>query len=421
MISQFRSIALINNFAKIPAKGLATRVSPIAHRVISPFQSAFIEGRFILDGVLCLHEIVHDLRTKGTKVVVLKLDFEKAYDSVSWNFLRQVLLAKGFEGAVVHRLMQLVSGGHSAVAVNGQISNFFDNGRGLRQGDPASPLLFNFVADALSHILSRAATAGHIMPFSSHLIPNGITHLQYADHTIIMVELNEDNLTNLKFLLLCFEALSGLKINFSKSKVIVTGVLDSEAQRVAHLLNCSLGSYPLKYLGLPISPLKLLAKDFAPTVTKVGNRVLPRRVRYNFHAGKVALTNACLSSLPMFLMGFYLLSGGIHASFDKHRGAFYWNSSDNKHKYRMVKWDLICRPKSMGGLGIINTLVMNKCLMIKWWWKIMFLEERPTWLSLLKAKYFPSSSPMFPPPLVALSFGTSSLKFDRSSNPLLNL
>ena len=154
MISQFRPIALINNFAKIPAKGLATRVSPIAHRVISPFQSAFIKGRFILDGVLCLHEIVHDLRTKGTKVVVLKLDFEKAYDSVSWNFLRQVLLAKGFEGAVVHRLMQLVSGGHSAVAVNGQISNFFANGRGLRQGDLASPLLFNFVADALSHILS---------------------------------------------------------------------------------------------------------------------------------------------------------------------------------------------------------------------------------------------------------------------------
>ena len=61
----------------------------------------------------------------------------------------------------------------------------------------------------------------------------------------------------------------------------------------------------------------------------------------------------------------------------------------------MVKWDLICRPKSMGGLGIINTLVLNKCRMIKCWWKIMFLEEHPTWLSLLKSKYFPSSSPMF--------------------------
>ena len=205
----------------------------------------------------------------------LKLVFEKAYDSVSWNFLRQVLLAKGFEGPVMHRLMQLVSGGHTAVAVNGQTSKCFANGRGLRQGDPVSPLLFNFVADALSRILSRAALAGHITPVSSHLIPHGISHLQYADDTIILMELNENSLTNLKFLLLCFEALSGLKINFSKSEVVVTGVSDLEAQRVAHLLNCSLGSFPLKYLGLPISPVKLLAKDFAPVVPKVGNRVLP--------------------------------------------------------------------------------------------------------------------------------------------------
>ena len=131
------------------------------------------------------------------------------------------------------------------------------------------------MADALSRILSRAALAGHITPVSSHLIPNGISHLQYADDTIILMELNDNSLTNLKFLLLCFEALSGLKINFSKSEVVVTGVSDEEAQRVAHLLNCSLGSYPLKYLGLPISPLKLLAKDFASVVTKVGHRVLP--------------------------------------------------------------------------------------------------------------------------------------------------
>ena len=73
---------------------------------------------------------------------------------------------------------------------------------------------------------------------------------------------------------------------------------------------------------------------------------------YNTQAGKVALTNSCLSSLPMFLMSFYLLSGGIHTGFDKHRGAFYWNSADNKCKYRLVKWNLICRPKDRGVLAL---------------------------------------------------------------------
>ena len=75
-----------------------------------------------------------------------------------------------------------------------------------------------------------------------------------------MVELNDACIAHLKFILLCFEAVSGLKINFSKSEVLVTGVDDTEALRVARLLNYSLGSFPLKYLGLPISPMVLHAK-----------------------------------------------------------------------------------------------------------------------------------------------------------------
>uniref|UniRef100_A0A453LYD3 Reverse transcriptase domain-containing protein n=1 Tax=Aegilops tauschii subsp. strangulata TaxID=200361 RepID=A0A453LYD3_AEGTS len=184
--------------------------------------------------------------------------------------------------------MQLVSGGHIAVSVNGRSSNFFQNFRGLRQGDPASPILFNFVADALSNILSRAAAAGHISPVSSYLIPEGVSRLKYADDTIIMVELNDPCLSHLKFLRLCFEALSGLKINFSKSEVIITGVTEAEALRVSQLLNCLLGSFPLRYLGLSISSDKLLAKDYAPTVAKVGNLVMPWWGRYNTQAGKVA-------------------------------------------------------------------------------------------------------------------------------------
>ena len=172
-------------------------MSPVAHRVISPYQSAFIKGRFILDGILSLHEIIHDLHARRAKAIILKLDFEKAHDSVSWSFLKQVLLAKGFDGAYVHRIMQLVTGGHTTVSMNGHISNFFANGRGLRQGDPASPVLFNFVADAFSCILTRAAQCGHISPVVSHLIPEGVSHLQYADDTIIMVELDDACIANL--------------------------------------------------------------------------------------------------------------------------------------------------------------------------------------------------------------------------------
>ncbi|KAE8784461.1 hypothetical protein D1007_41894 [Hordeum vulgare] len=185
VISQFRLIALINNMVKFPAKGFATRLSPVAHRTLSPFKSAFVKGRFILDGILCLHEIVHDLKSCNAKAVILKLDFEKDYDSVNWPFLRQVLLAK---------------------------------------------------------------------------------------------------------------ALSVLKINFAKSKVIITGVDDVEALRVVYLLNCSLGSFPFKYLGLPIATDKLCAEKFAPIVTKTG-RLLTKPEDGNYFDMLLSKIRASTSSI----------------------------------------------------------------------------------------------------------------------------
>ena len=94
---------------------------------------------------------------------------------MSWQFLRSVLLAKGFDGAYVHRFMSLVTAGHTKVSLNGTVGPYFANGRGLRQGDPISPLLFSFMADALSCILPRVADAGNIKAVASHLIPLGIS------------------------------------------------------------------------------------------------------------------------------------------------------------------------------------------------------------------------------------------------------
>jgi hypothetical protein len=82
-IKQFRPIALINVIFKLISKAYACRLSPVAHRVISQSQTAFIKGRFIQDGPLALHEIIHELKSKNLPAVLLKLDFEKAYDRVN--------------------------------------------------------------------------------------------------------------------------------------------------------------------------------------------------------------------------------------------------------------------------------------------------------------------------------------------------
>ena len=86
---------------------------------------------------------------------------------------REVLLHKGFDPGWVHRVMGLVSGGQTAITINGEVGNFFRNGRGVRQGDPLSPILFNYVVEALAAILDAAKAAGYLCGLVPHLIPGG--------------------------------------------------------------------------------------------------------------------------------------------------------------------------------------------------------------------------------------------------------
>jgi hypothetical protein len=320
--------------------------------------------------------------------VILKLDFKKAYDRVSWAFLRTVLSRKRFEGGNVHRLMQLVTGAQTAIAINGEIGPFFRNKRGVRQGDPISPLLFNFMADALSTMIDAASRAGHIKGVVSHLIQGGVTHLQYADDTILLLELDDNSLANLKFLLIAFEILSGLKINFLKSEVIVMGASQEEQARVANALNCKQGAFPFTYLGFPVADRPLTMVEWEGQIGKVGHRVDPWQGWFMSSAARLTLINSSLSSLTMYAMGLFLLADGTHASFDKILARFFWEGVSDKHSYHWVNWPEVCRPKDQGGLGIINSRFFNAALMVKWIWRIFYpIEHHNLWYKLLRAKY----------------------------------
>lgn len=305
--------------------------------------------------------------------------------------MHEILLRKGFEAGWVHRIMQLVSGGQTAVSVNGEVGKYFRNKRGLRQGDPLLPLLFNFVADALTTMLEKARAAGHIKGVVDHLIPGGVTQLQYADDTMLLFEPTHHSIATVKLLLLCFEIMSGLKINFQKCGVVTLGLDAQESQRVADLLNCKLGGFPIKYLGLPISNKKLSILEWEPLYGKVASRVCPWRGRFMSSGARLILTNSSLSSLPLFTMGMFLLADGVDAKLDTPRSKFFWEGARIKRKYHLVKWAAVCRPKNQGGLGILNSKLMNVSLLTKWIWKLS-QNASGLWVDLLKAKYFPNGN-----------------------------
>jgi hypothetical protein len=110
-IKQYRPICLLNVIYKIITKVLTIRLTSVINKVINEAQTAFIPGRFILDGVLVVHEILHDMRMKKKKGIILKLDFEKAYDKVNWKFLQDVLRRKNFNKQWIEWTMKVVQGG----------------------------------------------------------------------------------------------------------------------------------------------------------------------------------------------------------------------------------------------------------------------------------------------------------------------
>lgn len=315
-IRQYRPICLLNVDFKGFTKTLNNRLVPLAKEVIGTDQTGFIKGRNILEGVVILHEVIHELRSKKKKGLILKIDFEKAYDKVHWDFLEEVMRGKGFPEEWITWAMQTVVDGKVCININGQRSHYFKTFKGLRQGDPLSPLLFNIVADALSALLDKAIAKSHITGVLTELIPGGISHIQYADDTVIMVDGSYKSIVNLKLLLYCFEWLSGLKINFHKSEVFVFGFSQPETEEMANMLNCKLGT-------LPISDRHLGAMAFSDTYDKMRKRLDPWKGKNLTSGGRLILSNSCLSSLPMYTMGFYRIPANGHEKMDSIRSNFF--------------------------------------------------------------------------------------------------
>ncbi len=154
--NDFRPISLINCAQKIISKVLATRLEGVMHNIISPSQTAFLKGRLILDSFVTASEIISWGSKVKAECVGIKADFEKAFDKVDWSFLRSTRGWLGANQKWCYWIEQCISNGKVAVLVNGTPSKWIKLKRGLRQGDPLSPLLYLLVAEGLASLMERA-------------------------------------------------------------------------------------------------------------------------------------------------------------------------------------------------------------------------------------------------------------------------
>lgn len=383
-IQKFRPICLLNVSFKIITKVLMNRLDRIMTYIISKNQTAFLKNRFIMEGIVILHELLNSLHTKKSSGILFKVDFEKAYDMVDWGFIYRILHSKGFPDQWCDWVMKVVRGGKVAIKVNDEVGPYFNTHKGLRQGDPLSPLLFNLAAEALTLLVQRAENNSLVegLPINEN---NKVTILQYADDTIFMIKDDPEQARNLKFILCLFEQLSGLKINFNKSEVFCIGKAVERQSMYSEIFTCKIGTLPMKYLGVPIHKKRLLNKDWTPTENKMEHKLGCWQARFQSIGGRLILINASLSNVPLYMLSFYKLPQGVREKIDYYRRRFLWQEDQGIRKYHLVRWPVICSPRDQGGLGILDLEIMNIALLGKWLWNLENKDE--WWKEILRDKY----------------------------------
>ncbi|CAN6253863.1 unnamed protein product [Urochloa humidicola] len=372
----FRPISLQNCPMKMFAKVLANRLRPCIPSLVDPDQTGFVHGRSIAENYVYAADLLSCCHRRCTPTAVLKLDFRKAFDSICWDSLDNILSARGFDERWRSWINNILQTGKTAVLLNGVPGNWIQCRRGLRQGDPLSPFLFIIVADVLQRLISQASRNGLLAHPVDDSLPCPV--LQYADDTLILVRGDVQTITALKQVLDSFSAATGLVINFHKSTFVPMNVDELVSIQMANILGCPVSTFPQTYLGLPLSPTRLLMSDYAPLLASFDRYLAGWKARLLSVGGRLVLTNAVLGSLAVYFMSSLPLPVTVREALDARRRAFLWTGTETCSGAQcLIAWDKVRLPREEGGLGVKDLSTQNHCLLMKFVHRFLGSDDPP--------------------------------------------
>nr|KYP73297.1 Putative ribonuclease H protein At1g65750 family [Cajanus cajan] len=252
------------------------------------------------------------------------------------------------------------------VLLNGSPTGEFGVGKGLRQGDPLAPFLFLIVAEGLNALMSKAVERHVLSGYSVGHQSVNVSHLQYADDTLIIGGASSHNVWAIKSILQIFELVAGLKVNFHKSKLFGFNINIEVLNLMAQFLNCKVGSLPFCYLGLPLGANPHCIKTWEPVISKVKKRLSKWKSSTLSFGGRSVLLKSVLNSIPTYYLSFFKAPQGIISKLESLFKLFLWGGDENHRKIAWVAWQEVCRGKEHGGLGILDLRAFNLALLKKW-------------------------------------------------------
>ncbi|XP_027062993.2 uncharacterized protein [Coffea arabica] len=391
-LKNFRPISLCSVLYKIISKILANRLKSVLDLCISKTQSAFIPERQILDNVIIAHEYMHFLKNKrqGKEgYMAIKLDMAKAYDRVEWQCLMDMMEKMGFCSKWINWIHSCLKTVSYSFNCNGEIKGFVTPERGIRQGDPLSPYLFLICSEGFSNLLKRAEESKRIQGLKISRNGPVLTHLFFADDSIIFCKANKNEAVEIMKVLKTYEKASGQLVNLDKSAVFFSKNMDDELKKeVCLTLGGMVEAKQGKYLGLPMVVSRSKEQIFGFVRDNIRKRCQNWKNKLLSPAGKEVLLKAVVMAMPTYVMSSFKLSRRLCKDICALMANFWWGEANGKNKMHWLSWERLARAKSAGGLGFKDVEAFNQALLGKQVWRIL---TKPNLLvsKVLKSRYSP--------------------------------
>ena len=366
-LKNWRPISLLNVQYKILSNCIANRIKPLLEKKLHCDQKGFLSGRYIGENIRLIYDIIAYAECKDIPGILLFIDFEKAFDCVSHDFLWNVLDYFNYGSNVTKWIKLLYANSASSVIINGSLTTRFDINRGCRQGDPLSPYLFLLSAEILGLLVRKSSKIKGL-----NIEDKEYKILQYADDTVLCLD-SFESLRNALELLDFFSKYSGLKVNITKTQVLCIGSLRKCSNIDLHNVNgCDVSLVNEKYityLGVQfcIDLKNLPDLNYDRIFDKLKRQMISWSKRNITVFGRVVLVKSLLVSQLNHLFTSIpnpseQLLKAINVSFFR----FIWNNKPDK-----ISRKQIVSSYANGGLKMVDITHFSHALKLTWIRRIM--------------------------------------------------
>lgn len=381
----WRPITLLNADFKIISTVISKRLQNLMSTLINPAQTAYTSGRFIGENTRLVYDIIHWTKHNNKPGTIVAADFEAAFESIAWDYLRLVINELNFGPNIKQMInhLYLNTENNSRILINGHLGEKINLQRGIRQGDPASGYLFNLAVSILTEQIIKSTRLTGIKITRDHEIRIS----QYADDTIIFLDGSERSITGSIEELTIFGQQSGLKVNVEKTSCMAIGTLTEDQVNLDHNINFV---NELTILGIKIDrDIKNVAdRNIELKIPAIKNELEQWNRRCLTPIGRISIVKALLlSKLVHLFIALPTPSTRCTKDIERLLFRFVWG-----HKNDKIKRTKLVQHHSKDGLKMVQIDSFIKSMKLSWLkrlstsnanWTVLAAQELPNiWLLL---------------------------------------